>query len=423
MLAKKAQSFLCFNDEVTTRSTSTPQKLLRTPSPYADESLAGYILRLSEKNYYQSPHWILQLAGYRGNRVLQFDRYDNKPTKLNQLTGTDNKLLKSKAFGATTEDNITSYGVYKKATQLCPDCLKESPHARLFWDSKISRVCPIHQCNLINRCPQCQQAIKWSRPGVVKCECGFDFRHAPTTLATDARINFSFYLYGALGRVEYMNAIKAIYIEDNPVFSLTFSCFSRLSSFLGGYIRAYWRHQKCIELSKIVLTEFCMESELLSLEELVFDFFLEWQNNIKKLLQWHENDLKQRSSQSTTISSMVDFLVRFSSYFPVHCPISVLLESYLINFLSRYHFKQTEIIWTNSAKFRSRTFELKEVKYWLPEIAKTWKDLELNLAGLIIASQDVRYLFPSSLCPTRVMILRNPQPQILRLKLNLCLKM
>jgi hypothetical protein len=397
--------------------------LLRTPLPYDDESLAGYILRLSETNYYQSPHWILQLAGYRGNRVLRFNRHDNKPTKLNQLTGTDNKLLKSKAFGATTEGNITSYGVYKKATQLCPDCLKESPYARLFWDSKISRVCPIHQCNLISRCPQCQQLIKWSRPGVVECECGFDFRHARTTLATDAQINFSFYLYGSLGRVEYMNAIKAIYTEDNPVFSLTFSCFSRLSSFLGGYIRAYWRHQKCIELSKTVFTEFGMQSELLSSEELVFDFFQEWQHNITQLLQWHENNLKQRYSQSTTISSMVDFLVKFSNYFPVHCSISILLENYLINCLSRYLIDQTEIIWTNPAKVHTRSFELKEVKRWLPEITKTWNDLELNLARLITASQYVNYLYPSSLYPIKVMVLRNPEPQILRLKLNLCLKM
>ena len=97
MLAKKAQSIFNPNYEV----TATPQKLLRTPVPYADESLAGYILRMSEANYYQSPRWILQLAGYQNKGFINFDDPNNKPTKLTQLTGIDDKLLKSKAFETT----------------------------------------------------------------------------------------------------------------------------------------------------------------------------------------------------------------------------------------------------------------------------------------------------------------------------------
>ena len=119
---------------------------------------------------------------------------------------------------------------------------------------------------------------------------------------------------------------------------------------------------------------------------------------------------------------MVDFLIKLSNYFPVHCSRSILLENYLINFLSRYLIDQTEIIWTNLAKVRTKSFKLKEVEYWLPEIAQTWNELELNLARLIIASQSVRYLFPSEFYPTGIMILRNPEPQILRLKLNLCFR-
>ncbi len=46
------------------------QLLLRTPPPYEDESLAGYIIRLNESNYYDSPNWILQLAGLRINRGI-----------------------------------------------------------------------------------------------------------------------------------------------------------------------------------------------------------------------------------------------------------------------------------------------------------------------------------------------------------------
>ena len=46
------------------------QILLRTPAPYEDESLAGYILRLADSNYYESPNWILQLARLKAHKGI-----------------------------------------------------------------------------------------------------------------------------------------------------------------------------------------------------------------------------------------------------------------------------------------------------------------------------------------------------------------
>ncbi len=404
---------------MTTILTEVPQRLLRTPSPYADESLAGYLLRLAQSNYYQTPTWILNLAKNQG-RQIHFPLNSNKPIKLSQLIQVDEELLKSIAFGAITKDNIVKYSVYQGATRLCSDCLKKSLYSRLIWDSPMSGICPIHRCHLLDLCPECQQPIKWSRPSVAQCQCGFDFRNAVCAAATDSRVNFSLYLYGHFGQVEYLNAIKEIYRPDNPVFHLTLSQFSRLSRFLGVYVRVYWRYQRCSTLSQSVFTEFDSELEELSKNELVFDFFHDWKNNLKKLLRWHESNLQQRSNQSKTVSTMVDFLVKLSSYFPVHCSISIWLESYLINFLSRNDIDQTEIIWTNPTKNRSSSFKLKEVQYWLPRMAQTWNNIELSIARLIIASQFVSYFFPSELHPIGVMILRNPELQILRLKLNLC---
>src|SRR2546423_1288335 len=39
------------------------QKLLRAGRPRADESLMGYIVRLTEQNCYETPSWILKIAG------------------------------------------------------------------------------------------------------------------------------------------------------------------------------------------------------------------------------------------------------------------------------------------------------------------------------------------------------------------------
>ena len=383
MLAKKAQSIFNPNYEV----TATPQKLLRTPVPYADESLAGYILRMSEANYYQSPRWILQLAGYQNKGFIKFDCHNNKPTKLTQLTGIDDKLLKSKAFETTREGSIISYGVHKKANQLCPYCLQKSSYIRFFWDFKISQVCPIHECNLINRCPRCKQTIRWSRPGVVKCKCDFDFRHSPTTTATDIQLNFAFYLYGYLGQVEYLNAIKAIYSEDNPVFDLSFRMFSRLTYFFESYIKVYWKHQKPTDM--IIHTK----PELFSFEELVFNLFKDWQQNIRQFLQWYESILEPRYYPLKVVNYLVNFLVELSAFFSTHSPMSIWLERYLVDLLSRYNIKQIKIILQNLDNLFVEIFNLKEVNDWLPELKQKRESfVELNLAKLISLSNKVKYV-------------------------------
>src|SRR6266511_239085 len=62
------------------RSARAGEQLLRTPPPLPDESLMGYILRLSELNYYEAPRRILDLAGLKisslqnGWRTLCDDR-------------------------------------------------------------------------------------------------------------------------------------------------------------------------------------------------------------------------------------------------------------------------------------------------------------------------------------------------------------
>lgn len=108
-----------------------------TPQPYKDESLASYIIRLSEANYYELPNWILRLADCRNSKDKKgvlFRENDNEPTKLSQITNIDDEILKSKAFGATRGKDYLYYNLNQKATSLCPECLKKSSYARSSWD-------------------------------------------------------------------------------------------------------------------------------------------------------------------------------------------------------------------------------------------------------------------------------------------------
>ena len=322
--------------------------MLCTPQPYDDESLASYILRLAEANYYESPHWILRLADCSANRVLKFALHDSKATKLSRLTGINDGILQSKAFKAIRERYIVSYEVNQKAIHLCPECLKESTYARLVWDFKINKVCHIHRCNLVNKCPQCHQKIQWSRPSITKCKCGFDFRDSAVTNATESQVNFALYRARCWGNIECIKLVKAVYGEDNPLFCLTYEQFRRLSSFLKFDIGICLSHNGNLVMSQDVLNKFHTKSKLLSSEELVFDFFKDWKHNINYLFQWHEDNSSGKNSTRHTISAMVFRFVELSSLLPVNCLLSTQLEIALRKYLHDYNVIQIEIAYRYS---------------------------------------------------------------------------
>jgi TniQ len=382
--------------------------LLCTPQPYDDESLASYILRLSEANYYESPHWILRLVSCSANRVLKFALHNSKATKLSQLTGIDDKLLQSKAFRAIRGHYFISYEVNQKATHLCPKCLKESSYARFFWDVEIDRVCHIHRCNLVNKCPQCHQTIKWLRPSITKCKCGFDFRDSAVTNATDNQVNFALYRVGCWGDAECMKLVKTAYGENNPLFCLTFEQFEQLSSFLKFDIRICLSHKGNLVMSQDVLNKFQTKFNLLSSQELVFDFFQDWKHNINYLFQWHEDNLIGKNSTRHTILAMVFRFVELSSLLPVNCLLSTQLEIALRKYLHNYNVIQIEIAYRYSNGYYEEKLDLDRIEDWLPRVGGMLDCPELTLTRLIWVCQHIKSLHWLKDCSAWQIVLNRP---------------
>jgi hypothetical protein len=390
--------------------------LLCTPQPYDDESLASYILRLSEANYYESPHWILRLVSCSANRVLKFALHNSKATKLSQLTGIDDKLLQSKAFRAIRGHYFISYEVNQKATHLCPKCLKESSYARFLWDVEIDRVCHIHRCNLVNKCPQCHQTIKWLRPSITKCKCGFDFRDSAVTNITDNQVNFALYRVGCWGDAECMKLVKTAYGEDNPLFCLTFEQFEQLSSFLKFDIRICLSHKGNLVMSQDVLNKFHTKSNLLSSQELVFDFFQDWKHNINYLFQWHEDNLIGKNSTRHTILAMVFRFVELSSLLPVNCLLSTHLEIALRKYLHDYNVIQIEIAYRYSNGYYEEKLDLDRIEDWLPRVGGMLDCPELTLTRLIWVCQHIKSLHWLKDCSAWQIILNRPPRKLIEFK-------
>ena len=349
-------------------------------------------MRLSQANYYESANWILTLIGCSNKQHLTFIDGESEPTKLSRLTGIDDEVFKSKAFKRLSFKSFIRYYPAQKATHLCPECLKESPYARFLWDVEINKVCHIHRYNLVNKCPQCRQTIKWLRPSVVECKCGFDFRDLTVTDATDSQVNFALYRAGYWGNSECMKLVKAAYGEDNPLFCLTLEQFEQLSSFLKFDIRICLSHKGNLVMSQDVLNKFHTKSNLLSSQELVFDFFQDWKHNINYLFQWHEDNSIGKNSTRHTILTMVFRFVELSSLLPINCFLSRQLETALRKYLYDYNVIQIEIAYRYSNDCYKEKLDLDRIEDWLPRLGGMLDCHELTLTRLIWVCQHIKSL-------------------------------
>ena len=164
-------------------------KLLVRPTPFPDESLLGYIIRLSERNGYVSPSDVLKIAknaDYRYSSELPRTMHQNLSPFVN-LTQQSHSLLEvllnspvgntnHKIFDSSVKHRILQ-PFYPK---FCPLCLQEKPYYRMMWDLSLVLVCPIHKCLLISNCPACDTTFKINRNHVCECACGFDLRYIKT---------------------------------------------------------------------------------------------------------------------------------------------------------------------------------------------------------------------------------------------------
>lgn len=158
---------------------SLPLRLLRTPPPYADESLPGYLVRLTEANYYALPQWWLPLAGLSGTLLTSWRRLVMTETDfapLAEMTGLP--VAEWQAWSAATK---RASPLRFRIAQLCPACLAEENYCRRAWDELAVTVCPRHQSVLLDRCPACQQRLRWQRSRISVCRCGADWRRTATT--------------------------------------------------------------------------------------------------------------------------------------------------------------------------------------------------------------------------------------------------
>lgn len=170
------------------------------PLPFQDEiwpgeSGQGYVLRLAARNGLGGLARVKTMLGCSRFQTL----YAQAAPQLAHWFGASVQRLSYalEAEGDTRVEGATymghklgrSYFLNRSHPRVCPDCVHELGYCRAAWDFTLTVACVRHQRLLIDRCPACTLPLKWTRPDLCLCDCGYpwaslDYRSA----ATDAEL-------------------------------------------------------------------------------------------------------------------------------------------------------------------------------------------------------------------------------------------
>lgn len=167
--------------------------LVVSPRPEEDESLQGYLVRLSEANVMTSPRQLLdltaRLAHVRWAHVGDLLASPAALETLERLADLEPGTLRNRGPQQLT----TACGPLWRQTdlelprscfaldvdQVCPMCLVETPYLRRAWQYNHAPVCLIHRFELVSTCPACEHPLRTLRPALTQCAaCGCDLRRA-----------------------------------------------------------------------------------------------------------------------------------------------------------------------------------------------------------------------------------------------------
>jgi hypothetical protein len=249
-------------------------RLLRTPPPYPDESLMGYILRLTEENGYDRPSWIFELAGMRfnvwGGGWYAFYHPGFDPAPLERVIGLRHSEFQALKYGNVPSKRAVIFSDHQlsvdfirfSAPKMCPACLQEANYYRRFWDLLPLTVCPDHRLMLLDTCPGCSRPLSWSREKMSVCHCGFDWRTSrPVKVDTDG-LEVSRHILRLCRQTEEISQTE---INRNPLYSLGLDDFCRALNLLagyylfiegGGWVKTKTENYKCHKAYSVALRAF-----------------------------------------------------------------------------------------------------------------------------------------------------------------------
>jgi len=154
-------------------------------SPKVNESLVGFLMRAAEANHLPSLSALDALLGRtsrppgleEAERLAEFCRCS--VSEITQLFGFQLRREDGVRCWRLGPEWITKANfVSSRSLAVCTDCLREIPYVPGTWEVALYRTCAFHRTRLLTRCPDCHKPLRWTRPAICRCGCGFDLRCA-----------------------------------------------------------------------------------------------------------------------------------------------------------------------------------------------------------------------------------------------------
>ncbi|MEL6439835.1 MAG: TniQ family protein [Cyanobacteria bacterium J06621_8] len=162
---------------------------LRRPRPGTNEIFSSYLLRLTQANGYSNYQAILDYVDINSDlhklNYLPEDEADL--TILSQMAQVEEAQLWNTIFPAIADRKIKAYGsildyewLEREKIKICPVCFASNGYYRKHWSIWSYTSCHLHQCLLVDTCPQCQSVLRWDDlKNDWKCKCGWNFAETP----------------------------------------------------------------------------------------------------------------------------------------------------------------------------------------------------------------------------------------------------
>lgn len=182
------------------------QRLPLRIRPIPSESLAGFLIRLAERNRVPKPQLLARSIGSPFSTVeaTALGRFNLKP--MAHATGVDLATLASMTYwpigrgyevsflAATVDASMISL----KHRRACPLCLSQGPFHRAVWDLRLATACPRHKVRLIDRCQECGRHLRWNTPAITRCICGASIRAMKAEPVPASELGGLSFVHGAL---------------------------------------------------------------------------------------------------------------------------------------------------------------------------------------------------------------------------------
>jgi hypothetical protein len=276
--------------------------LVFSAAPHPDESFSGYLTRLTELNHYDTSAWTLQLAKLDYTRKVALAFYDGQDfAELSKLTGVERTRLIALTYPRQgRKENrfcdclffglpVPRTAIHLNPAKVCPSCLREHGYVRRVWELTTATTCPLHQCLLIDECPNCHNRLSFMRSRISVCKCEYDWRDCSsvpvgeTEMELTRRVHSLCKLPGGFNTPEYDDRLGALQLKDLlSVVSLVTSQY---------YLVLYQQRRRYVDTLGGWLKGAIKNTDVHALLCQAMSVFRDWPNNYFSFLEWRRQNL------------------------------------------------------------------------------------------------------------------------------------